>query len=54
MLRAVYGLSRELCVGCFVWNLRNLEFLDLVQIISKAKYDRIYGREWLMCVIAVN
>ena len=30
MLWATYGLSRELCVGCFVWYLQNLDFLDSV------------------------
>ena len=28
MLGTAYGLSRELCVGCFVWYLQKLEFLD--------------------------
>ena len=28
MLGAAYGLSRELCVGCFVWYLQELDFLD--------------------------
>ena len=28
MLRAAYGLSRELRVGCFVWYLQKLNFLD--------------------------
>ena len=27
MLGAVYGLRRELCVGCFVWYLKKLYFL---------------------------
>ena len=29
---------------------QKLKFLDLVHIISKAGYGRIYGREWLVCV----
>ena len=54
MLGAAYGLRRELSVGCFVWYLKNLDFLDEIQIIFEAKHDRIYGQEWLMCVIAIN
>ena len=29
---------------------QNLKFLDLVQIISKVEYGRIYGWEWLVGV----
>ena len=54
MLGAAYGLSTELRVGCFVWYLQKLDFLDQVQIISEAKHGRIYGMEWLMCVITIN
>ena len=54
MLGAAYGLSTELRVGCFVWYLQKLDFLDQVQIISKVKHGRIYGMEWLMCVITIN
>ena len=54
MLGATYGLSRELCVGFFVWYVQKLDFLDYVPIISEAKHGRIYGQEWLMCVIAIN
>ena len=28
MLGAVYDLSKELCVGCFVWYLQKLDFLN--------------------------
>ena len=28
MLGTAYGLSRELRVGCFVWSLKQLDFLD--------------------------
>ena len=43
MLGAVYGLSKELRVGCFVWYLQKQNFLDEVQIISEAKHGQIYG-----------
>ena len=28
MLRAAYGLIKELRVGCFVWYLQKMDFLD--------------------------
>ena len=28
MLRVAYGMSMELCVGCFVWYLQKLDFLN--------------------------
>ena len=53
MLGAAYGLSRKLraefCVKFTKVGIsgKSLDF-------SKAKSGRIYGREWLMCVIVVN
>ena len=33
---------------------KNVGIFGLSIDFSKAKYDRIYGREWLMYVITVN
>ena len=58
MLGTACGLNRESFVGCFVWYLqkkkKKTRLSQLSHIISYAKHGRIYGREWLMCVIAIN
>ena len=39
MLGAAYGLSRELCVGCFVWYLQKIGLYGLSP-------DFFQGQEW--------
>ena len=53
MLGAAYGLSRKLIVE-FLCNIYKAGISGLSLDFSEAKYGRIYGWEWLRCVITVN
>ena len=53
MLGDAYGLSKKLCVEfCVIFTKDGISGLSLD--FSEAKDGRIYGWEWLMCVITVN
>ena len=46
--------SARNCLLIFCVIFTNAGIFRLSLDFSEAKYDRIYSREWLMCVIIVN